>query len=66
MGASFLCALTGIVPTTIDNSVAYISSWINYLKNDKRAVIQAASQAQKAVDFITGKIVLEQREQAEV
>jgi antirestriction protein ArdC len=54
MSAAFLCAEAGISPTTIDNSAAYISGWLRALKSkDNRAmVIQAASQAQKAADYI--------------
>lgn len=52
MGASFLCALTGIEQKTIDNSAAYIQSWLKVLKNDCKMVIQAAGKAQKAVEFI--------------
>ena len=54
MGAGFLCAAAGIAPKTLDNSAAYIASWLKVLKNDRRAVIIAAGQAQKAADFILG------------
>ena len=54
MGASFLNATAGIIDSTIDNSTAYIKGWISALKSqDNRGlVIQAASAAQKATDFI--------------
>lgn len=54
MAAAFLCAEAEISPATIENSAAYIGSWLKALKSkDNRAmVIQAASQAQKATDFI--------------
>lgn len=54
--AAFLCAETGIEQTTIDNSAAYIQSWLKELKNDKTMVILAAGQAQKAADFIMNRI----------
>jgi antirestriction protein ArdC len=54
MTAAFLCNKTGISNKTIDNSTAYINSWINVLRGDKRFVIQAAGQAQKAADYIQG------------
>jgi len=54
MGASYLCATAGIVDRTIDNSSAYIASWLKKLKDDKKLVVSAAGQAQKAVDFILG------------
>lgn len=55
MGASFLCAITGIENKTINNSAAYIKSWIARLQNDKRLIFMAAAQATKAVDYIRGK-----------
>lgn len=54
IGASFLCGKTGIINKTIDNSAAYIQSWLRVLENDKRLVVQASQQAQKAVDYILG------------
>jgi antirestriction protein ArdC len=56
MGASFLCARAGIENTTIDNSAAYIQSWMAALKNDKKLLVTAAGQAQKAANYITGDI----------
>jgi len=55
MAAAFLCAETGIEQATIDNSAAYIQSWLEELKNDKSMVILAAGQAQRAVDFILNR-----------
>jgi antirestriction protein ArdC len=55
MGAAMLCGVTGIAPKTIQNSAAYIQSWLRELKNDKRLLLIASGQAQKACDFIRGK-----------
>jgi antirestriction protein ArdC len=55
MGAAFLAAETGIVNQTIDNSAAYIASWLGKLKNDKKLVVTAAGAAQKATDYILGR-----------
>jgi antirestriction protein ArdC len=52
MTAAFLCAITGIQDPTIDNSAAYIESWLRVLKNDKMLVLKAATQAQRAADYI--------------
>lgn len=52
MGAAFLCGVTGIENKTIDNSTAYIQSWIRTFKNDPKVLVIAASQAQKACDYI--------------
>ncbi|MDD5596573.1 MAG: zincin-like metallopeptidase domain-containing protein [Victivallaceae bacterium] len=52
MGAAFLCAYSGIENTTIKNSSAYIRSWLERLRSDKKLVVQAAQKAQKAADYI--------------
>lgn len=52
MTAAYLCAIAGISQPTIANSAAYIDSWLKALKNDKSLIIKAASQAQKAADYI--------------
>jgi len=52
MGAAFLCGFAGIENITINNSVAYIQGWLKALKDDKKLVIMAAAQAQKAADYI--------------
>jgi len=52
--ASFLCGICGIGQVTIENSAAYIRSWLDELKNDKRLILKAATQAQAAADFILG------------
>jgi len=54
MGAAFLCGITGIENKTIDNSSAYLRSWLDVLKSDGRLVVVAAGRAQKAVDCILG------------
>jgi antirestriction protein ArdC len=54
IGASMLCGVTGI-GNTIDNSVAYIQGWLGALKADSRLIVSAASQAQKAADYILGQ-----------
>lgn len=54
MGASFLNAYAGIFDNELASSAAYLQSWINALKSKdaKGWIIRAASQAQKAADFI--------------
>jgi antirestriction protein ArdC len=54
MGAAMLCGVAGIERKTLANSAAYLRSWINVLKSDSRMVVSAASQAQKAADYIQG------------
>jgi antirestriction protein ArdC len=55
MGAAYLCGVAGIVNETVDNSAAYIQGWLGRLRHDKKLLIQAAAQAQKAADFILRK-----------
>jgi antirestriction protein ArdC len=55
MGAAYLNSYAGILDKEMHNSVAYIQGWLAKLKNDKRFIISASGQAQKAVDFILGR-----------
>ena len=55
MGAAFLCGHCTIVNRTIDNSAAYIQGWLNRLRNDKKLVVLAGAQAQKAADCILAR-----------
>lgn len=55
LAAAFLCGHTGIEQETIENSAAYIASWRERLTADKRLIITAAAQAQRASDFILGR-----------
>jgi antirestriction protein ArdC len=52
MGAAYLCRVAGIANETLDNSAAYIQGWLGKLRTDKRLLIHAAAQAQKAADWI--------------
>ncbi len=54
IGAAMLCAVSGIDNSTIDNSAAYIGSWLRRLKDDSKLIVSAASAAQKAADHIQG------------
>jgi len=60
MSAAMLCGIAGIEQKTLENSAAYLKTWIARLKSDSRLLVSAASQAQKAADFIQGKIVAHQ------
>jgi len=54
MGAAFLCGRANIGEAVLENSAAYIQGWLQQLRNDKKLIVQAAAQAQKAADFILG------------
>ncbi len=52
LGSAFLNAETGFIASQIPNHASYIDSWLKVLKNDKRAIFTAASQASKAHGYI--------------
>ena len=52
LGSAFLCCDLELTPEVRDDHASYIASWLEVLKNDKRAIFQAASHAQRAVDFL--------------
>lgn len=52
LGAAFLCAEFGLIGATIENHAAYLKSWLQILKNDKKAIFTAASQANKAAEML--------------
>jgi len=55
LGASYLNSFTGIIEKQIENSAAYISSWLQKFKSDKHFIIAASGQAQRAVDLILNR-----------
>lgn len=52
IGSCFICGMTGIKTAIIDNATAYIQSWLGALKDDPTLIVQAASRAQKAVEYL--------------
>jgi antirestriction protein ArdC len=54
IGAAFLCCDLGITPQPREDHAAYVGHWLRVLKDDKRAIIQAAAHAQRAVDYLHG------------
>lgn len=52
MGAAFLCAELGVSVEPRADHAAYLASWLEVLKADKRAVFTAASAAQSACDHV--------------
>jgi antirestriction protein ArdC len=59
MGAAMLCGVAGIASRTLDNSASYLQSWISRLRSDSRLIVSAASQAQKAADYILSRTAAE-------
>jgi antirestriction protein ArdC len=62
IASSFVCAEFQM--ENVDNTAAYLQSWITLLKDDDRAFLRAASAASKAVDFLRGLAVAEEVEEA--
>lgn len=42
-------------PNTLQNSVAYLQSWLSHLKNDKKLIVVACQRAEKAARFFLGE-----------
>jgi antirestriction protein ArdC len=53
--SAFLCAMSGIEQKTLENSAAYIRGWLKALKEDKKMLVLAAAQGQKAADYILNR-----------
>ena len=52
ISASFICCHLGFEYSTQHSS--YVKSWLEVLKEDKKAIFKASSKAQKATQFILG------------
>lgn len=53
MGSCFLMARLQLeTQRTIENSAAYLQHWLRAIRQDNRFIFRAASQAQRAADFI--------------
>lgn len=55
LGAAFLSNAAGLdLARTEPSTAGYLANWLQALRNDKRLIISAASQAQKAANHILG------------
>lgn len=55
MGAAFLSSLTGVWNDAVEGrSAAYLQSWLKKFESDPEMLVKAASEAQRAAEFITG------------
>jgi antirestriction protein ArdC len=63
--ASYLCGIAGIENRTLENQTACINGWLTILKDQKQRkwLTWAASQAQKAADYIQGITVAKETQQ---
>ena len=53
IGAAFICADLGLSPEPRADHADYIGAWLKVLKGDTRAIFTAASQAQRAADYLS-------------
>lgn len=62
MAAAFLGARSGIVEDDFENSAAYLRGWLDVLRvrDHKTWLVKAASEAQRAADYILGAKASEQ------
>jgi antirestriction protein ArdC len=54
--SAFLCAELGVAPTV--RHADYLGSWLQVLKEDSRAIFQAASLASRAADYVMGRTAI--------
>lgn len=52
IGAAMLCVSTGVTPAPREDHALYIQNWLKALKDDKKFIFAASSQAQKAADYL--------------
>ena len=59
-GAAFLCGFAGIDNTqTQELAASYLAGWAQVFQKDTRILLRAASAAQRAADYIRGKLLPE-------
>ena len=64
-GAAFLCGFAGIENRSTEAlQASYIEGWARVFKQDNRILLRAASAAQRAADYIRGKLVVEDAQPA--
>lgn len=56
MGACYLKSIAGIRESVSQNNVSYIQGWISVLRKDRRFIVYASSQAQRAVEYMLNEV----------
>jgi antirestriction protein ArdC len=60
LGAAFLCAFAGIPsPTLSAENESHLFGWAKVLRDQPQLIVRAAASAQKAADYIRGKLPTE-------
>lgn len=52
LGASYLCVNLGVSPIARADHAQYLAGWLKVLKEDKKAIFTAASQAERAARYL--------------
>ncbi|MFD2503012.1 zincin-like metallopeptidase domain-containing protein [Rhizorhabdus histidinilytica] len=52
LGACFIGAIVGFKVEEREDHAAYLEHWLTALRNDKRAIFEAAREAQNAADYL--------------
>jgi antirestriction protein ArdC len=55
LGAAFVLAALGITNSPVPDHAQYVASWLSVLKNNPKAIVTAASAAQKAANWVLGR-----------
>src|SRR2546428_12258799 len=55
MGGAYLCAEAGISNAVIANQAAYVAGWLTKLRDERKLLVHAAAQAQRACDYILNR-----------
>jgi antirestriction protein ArdC len=55
LGAAYLCAEAGISNEVIHNQASYVAGWLKKLRDERKLLIHAAAQAQRAADYILNR-----------
>ena len=63
LGSCYLKSLANIPIEQLDNSASYINTWLTRLKQDKKFIVHASAQAQKATDYILNATCIEREEE---
>ncbi len=61
IGAAFVCGECDLTPR-VEQSASYIAGWLKALKDDRKLIVSASSQATKAANYILGVSVAVDRE----
>lgn len=59
LGAAFISGAIGIKLHDREDHAAYLANWLSALRNDKRCIFTAATQAQAAADWLLSRMAID-------